>query len=339
MTEGATETFRTHANYLRALSLLAGYPSAGLGGRRALEAAAGRIRRNLVRIGGRPLDIGQVLASLENAWGTELLMNLTAKYAQEDELVSLSNNWSAVQAYYAIYHATQALLVAQGSARPDSHAKTQSMFADLWTVRPASVAPWSLGVAAAGERNGPSGRSIDFKIHSWVACSTVSCWDIAAKAIATTRSEALKSALQRGREERRRAARREWQLEEQLRAQHPKRARKEPKFGLPRLTEADAAKINERLRPYSMFDYLYRLRIKTNYEDASMFIEGPEHPAQSRQVRRDLLYLTSATLLLNELHISILVGEARLTGWMDGWLKENQPGGLELGLALRRPLL
>ena len=93
------------------------------------------------------------------------------------------------------------------------------------------------------------------------------------------------------------------------------------------------------MRPYTLLDYLFRLRIKANYEDARMFTEGPEYGHQSAAVARDLVVVTSATLLAHELRIGRLIGPDVLLSAATAWLERNAPPGAPLGLARRRQLL
>jgi hypothetical protein len=329
------ETFRTYANYIRAFAQLAGLPLLALGDRTRIEQLAARIRDNMIVVEpqGEP-DLVKARASLVNAWGTEMILNVTMRYAQEDELVGLTNNWAAVQLYYAAYHATQALLVARGYDRPQSHPQTQRMFADLWVNRAASITPWSLGVGFAGVRNGPD-REIDSSIHPWSACNRNSCWDLAAKALQTTRDDVVNDGLRRAREEKQRVLRRA--LEER-RVQRQRRNGPGP-VALPRLTAEEKDRVRLRVRSYTTLDFLYRLRIKTNYEDAAVFVDGPDSVAQARLVRRDLSYLASSTLLLNEVHIQQAVGQQVVRDWIDTWIAQNHPGGRPIGVARRRPML
>jgi hypothetical protein len=93
------------------------------------------------------------------------------------------------------------------------------------------------------------------------------------------------------------------------------------------------------VRPYTLLDYLFRLRIKANYEDARMFTEGPEQEHDSAAVAGDLVALTSATLLAHELRVSKLIGPEVLIAAADAWLERNTPPGQPMGLATRRRFL
>jgi hypothetical protein len=99
--------------------------------------------------------------------------------------------------------------------------------------------------------------------------------------------------------------------------------------------------VNKSVRAHSLIDYAYRLRIKTNYEDADMFIEGPHDTTSSGWVNRDIVRLAAASLLIAELHIARLIGAQEFAAIADGWLHAhaNLPAPLQVGLPIRRHLL
>jgi hypothetical protein len=338
-------SFRTHANYLAAFGMLCRVPYTGSGlafsprwgdDLRALRNAVGASPSLQPPAGAPGPDISQLRASLQNAWGTELLLALGGEVATEEELLRLVNNWAVVQAYYVIYHATQALIVARGAPRPESHPKTQRQFVAAWVDRPLDLPPWTLGATDGGWRNGP--RAIDDSLSSWSTCTTGTCWALAAKALRTTREEHVSDALRRERESKRRAARREWRETETTRLAKGRRPRKVPNFSLPRLTAAEKRTVAGKVRSHSIVDYLYRLRLKTNYEDAAMFTDGPTDNVTSRKVHTELCFIASSTMLVHELHIAQVIGAKRLGQWADRWLAQNQVAG-QLGLARRQGLL
>ncbi len=287
---------------------------------------------------GRP-NLRAIRRSLANAWGTELLLALSREYATEDELVRIANNWGAVQAYYVAYHAFQAYLVANGETRPESHAKTQAMFADRWAQRPLQMPPWTF---AAGERrffNGPPGREVDLTVHQWKTCDATNCWDIAGRALKSTREGALPDAMKTRRENKRKEARREWERSERDRIAAGKKPRKMPKFPLPHLTVAEKAAVRRRVRPHTGMDYLYRLRVKSNYEDSTMFTDGPTDENASRLVHRDLVRIASSVLLMHELHIRERIGLTAMTQFIDDWTRRSMPADRRLGVAGRRDVI
>ncbi len=284
-------------------------------------------------------DLEQARASLVNAWGTELLLAFGGQLAsRDDELLRVMNNWAVVQTYYVGYHAIQALVTARGQPRPDSHPKTQAQFATSWADRSLHLPPWTLGARDGGWCNPPPYHAIDDTLSPWAACAPGTCWDLAAKALRTTREETLKQRILKARERKRTANRTAWREEEHDREVRGRKPRPEPTWPRPQLSLEEKRVVNASVRSFTVLDYLYRLRIKTNYEDAGMFIDGPEDQLASSRVHRSLVALAGCTLLLHELHIAALVGRARILNWADDWLGPNAHGQT-LGLVLRRDLL
>ena len=83
---------------------------------------------------------------------------------------------------------------------------------------------------------------------------------------------------------------------------------------------AEKATLDQRTRAHGILDYLYRLRIKAQYEDSTLFSEGPETPSESLQMYQRLERVTRATLLLHELFIERMVGRAVFEPLVDDWL-------------------
>ncbi len=343
---GEVETFRSHSNWIRALATLAGFGATVTTHGRALTRLATRAASFPIPEGPRG-QACDVLPCLHRAWGTELLLTVSKRFATEEELLRLANSWGAIQAYYAAYGAAQALIVAEGRSRPASHPTTQKQYVDMWVHRTASLPPWSFAAASPsdphadpdGYINGPN-RPIDPTAHSWSTCSIVSCWDIAAIALRSTRQGVTDEHLARRRNEKIRQRQREWRAEEAARITSGKQPRCEP--GWPahaKLTPTETADVRSHVRPHTIFDYLFRLRIKANYEDARMFTHGPEGPEDSSRVANDLLDLSAATMLVHEVRIAKLIGPNLLLREAQDWLLHNNPPGPAAGLAARFEVL
>ena len=332
----SVEAFRTHANYLRALARLAcdsPYSSRG-------EAYSSMVQRVLAsnilpvtRIS--EIDLQQVRTSLENAWGTELLLALGAHVARDEEIIRLSNNWNVVQAYYVFYHATQAIVVCKGNARPTTHPKTQQLYFQIFTRSNQSLAPWTLGFGDNGPVNILEELTINHRLHSWTTCTEETAWSLACKAFRTTREEMIPNQMQKKRVDKRNKRKKEWEEEEKERLRAGRAPRQIPKFRLPLLTESEKQNVCIKLRPFTLMDYLYRLRIRSNYEDSAMFTDGPEEEGQSGQVREDLLLLSGSVALLAELFLTRLIGNNTIQQWANNWLERNKAPGWTADLAER----
>lgn len=158
-------------------------------------------------------------------------------------------------------------------------------------------------------------------------------------ALRTTREELLKVSYSEERKRLRNQRRKQWDEDEEKRRASGKRRRKEPRFSLPILRAADKKTVDGALRPTTLLDFLYRLRVRSNYEDPTMFTEGPESANDTIAVHRHLSHLTSATLLLHEMYIRQLVGVSWLKDQVDDWLAGSGALLPNLGLRARRDLL
>lgn len=338
-----TRSFRTHASYIRAFRTLA------LGDSRStLEEATARLHTDataqLYRAPAvsKVCDRGQLFACLRRAWATARLLEHTHALAEDSEIVRLANSWGAVQAYYVLYGAVQALIVAEGGSRPGSHEPTKRQYVDLWTSRRTQIAPWTLAATAPGTRlagpegilSGP-GRPLDLELHPWAAWEGDEAWDIAAKALRSTRQALVDDRLTKARREKLSGKKRAWRAERDACLAADRKPGREPRSV--RLTVAERRDIADRVRPATLADYLYRLRIKANYEDVSVFSHGPTSDLEATQVGGDFVALSSATLLVHELRIAAIIGTEELVKAMDAVLMQTSTGTVS-SLAQRRDL-
>jgi hypothetical protein len=325
-----TGAFRTHQHYLEAFAYLAAnenrFP------RDAYVDIKERFKQNRIttRIPQNTINREQLKRALENAWGTELLLLMSHKFVREDEIIRLSNNWNVIQAYYAIYHATQALIVGKGIERPESHTKTQKLYVDIWGRLPIDFAPWSLTMGADG--CSINDLMIDPSIHQWTSVNSGTCWSIACKALQSTRTDAIYEYCKIAREDKRKTLRKDWKQKHSGKTIKPK----EPEFRLPRLTAGEKTQIDQQTRHYSIMDYFYRLRIRCNYVDSSMFADGPEEPHDSIGVRVAIIKIVSTTLFATEIMLcSTKEGITLLSDWADKWAKKSVPQEMKFGVGGR----
>ena len=347
---GETEhnrSFRTHAGYLRSFRILAV-------GRfrsresllydlvdRAMKAYDGHIRSTRVSV-----DEATVRGCLHRAWGTETILCTTAELSPHADLTRLALAWGAVQTYYACYGVSQACLVAEGKPRSEQHNTTQNQVVSLWSERAFSLAPWSLAAVEPGTRNactsgflnGP-GRPLDMSLHGWASLGPGQEWDRAGKALRTTREDRVVDAIQRARENKQKERTKAWKAEEASRLASAKRPRKMPEMQLPKLTPIEKASVRSSVRPFTIIDYLYRLRIKANYVDDDLFSQGPEDDSDAVSFAGTMQEIVAATLLVHELRLGKLLGPKWVLDMVDSWLAANSATLAAHGLAARRTIL
>ncbi|MDN3029742.1 hypothetical protein [Streptomyces sp. S.PB5] len=338
-----TRSFRTHASYIRAFRELA------LGdGASDLDDALARLHAVAAHALYRPpasprtCDREQLLACLRRAWATARLLEHTHDLAGDSEIIRLANSWGAVQAYYVLYGCAQALMVAEGGTRPHAHETTKRRYVDLWTSRTVSLSPWTLAAVVSGTRladadgflTGP-GRPLDLDLHPWVSWQGDQAWDIAARALRSTRQQLVEERLTAKRREMLSAKKKAWRADRDARLAAGRTPAPEPKSV--RLTAAERESVAGAVRPVTMADYLYRLRIKANYEDVTVFSSGPTTDREAADVGANLVALASATLLVHELRIAALIGRDELVKAMDGVLQRSAADSAS-GMAQRRDL-
>lgn len=339
MSTNPAESFKTHSNYIRAFGLLV-YEPVPLRRGKMYEVLSHRIHEAGVLTNNRRdgADLDQVKSSMHTAWGTETLLQSTERFANEEEILRLSNNWSTVQTYYVLYHCAQAFHCARGHRRLESHPRTQNVFFDQWASRQLDLLPWSLAYGYGGVMNTPAGRAIDTAIHPWSNCVGDNVLSLAAKSLMTTRREAVTESRAKFRERKLQQRKQQWRAKEEVRLRAGRIVRKEPDFALPILTAEERKAVDHDMQPFTLVNYLYRLRLKTNYEDSNMFTDGPDDERESRYVRNALCRIASGTLFLYELVVRSYIGGDIFDSWVEEWISRNLPKEHEGGLIARRPL-
>lgn len=344
--------FRTYADYLEAIRLateLTYTPERFEGGRRVLHRDDASVLRAIAdrvgesagyqRLRQRPTKNPAALRdSLINAWTTEHLLFLSGSLIPRDG-IGAATNWSVVQAYYVLYQATRALHLALGADEPlRGHAAVRRTWLAHWSGSSRIFQPWSLGFGTDGVVNPPRAVRVTAIVPSSEGVSPATCWDYIGQALRTTRNVTLKERLKDARRDKAKERTKDWRerAEEQL-----KRGRKEPKAPPKKtiLTPDEKLKVDRELRTFTFVDLMYRLRIRSNYEDMTMWTEGSPSSTASAQVHADIEILASASLLLHELFIRRAIGEQTFEELAEEWLRQTGGSPTKLGLDVRRRLL
>ncbi len=339
------KAFLTHANYLRAFIIAineyAGVSSPRAPFRGVLSGLHARILSQppYKALAKRPAtDDAEIKRLLSLAWATERVMALPAPFAATP-LISISNNWTAVQAYYASYQASQALYVARGNQPVTRHDQGQNVFVDQWVTHNRDFGAWSLGADPRNCCNLPSHASLITSTSNLSEPHSATCWTHVYRALRTTRDDLLADRLTDARARKVKDKRREFATEQEARRLAKKRLLKPKTFSAAKLTQSETATVDTKLGTVGFLHYLYRLRTRSNYEDSQMFVDGPNTLDASRTVNDDLRLVVAYTLLLHELHISVVIGAAKLAAMADAWLASAGAPSDPIGLATRRAYL
>jgi len=279
-------SFAVHRNYLASLAL-----SLDLlyGSDDALLDGLVRAQRQLPafgRLGRRPLADGAELRRLLSiAWASELQLRLATHGG--GAFLRYSNAWAPVQAYYAIYMSAHAWLLTMGmGGLVDDHTTTLRTIVRHGVDRGLLPHPWTVtcgGCPELGERRMAGiPDNVDATKHvEMLANPTVGdIYPRMAKMLETTRDLRLQR------------IRREW-----LRANKRQR-----------MPATEKRRAGDRLHATTLFDYLWRLRIRANYGDVSAFLMSGVDERDHLTYFKGLLRLTESTCLLFESLIATRIG-------------------------------
>jgi hypothetical protein len=304
--EERSHRFTVHRNYLGSIELFLGAlyghgddQARGLiDAQRALP-AFGRIQR-------RPIaDAAELRRLLAISWASETQLRLGDLVG--DAFLRYSNAWAPVQAYYAVYMSIHAYLVTAGmGGLIDDHTSTLRTVASHLVDRGLLPHPFDVtcsGCPELGTRqiNGtPANANINDKFENLAGPTINDFYPRFAKMLETTRD----NRLARGRKE--------W-LSRSTRKNMPR-------------TEKVA--LAGRLHATSVFDYLWRLRIRSNYGDVSAFLMSGVEDRSHGAFHSGLVSLTSSLCLLLQSLIAQRTGPQLYADALDEF---TSGGGIDLG--------
>lgn len=191
----------------------------------------------------KDLDLNRISKILRNAWYTEFQMN---QLSLSSEFAGFSLHWAQVYTYYSCYLQIRAYLISQKQEVNPKHRTTLRHFSqELDKRRDIFPSPWNLLCEKNPDDNIFINKKTKFSNnHQLSNKAKDNPIDNFSKFLKTTRKKELE----------RRCA--EWKKEKDKK----------------RIPPAEKKTIIENMPPTSIYDCLYRLRIRANYENADTFI-------------------------------------------------------------------
>ncbi len=328
----AGKSFRTYANYVEAFAYVCDreygeYPEDfawGVGTEATIVAPLIRTIRThqaypKLERRGAPGDLSAIKRSLTNAWATEAVLAVLHESVPDDAL-PISAQWAVVQAYYVTYQATRAVALATNSASElQSHTTVQRFFENHWTQGSMRLSPFCLRYSGAeGLTNSP--RLEGTSVHNLGTVTRDNCYEFVELALRTTFNHALDEELKSERRRKARAKRNGWEREEQARVARGHKPRKRPEFAASsRLSKDETQRRRDALRPVTLIDFLYRLRIGANYVDASVYTEAAAVELGAWSFLNHLRLLVSVVLAASEAQVRARIGEGEFDRLASGW--------------------
>jgi len=302
-------SFRTYTNYVKSLGLFIDSNYGNPPYDRLRDAMAGSHRR------ANPQNLEAVRRFLRSSWSTEGIVLM--QHSLPEETRRFLNHWLAVQCYYSVYSSLRSLISSLGRNPAMDHVGLLMQVASLLKDNRISIpAPWNLWCGGIDRyqtisfSNFPSTPS---DVSNISRPSTGNIWDWAAKFLKTTRNWREEYFEER------------WKNDGRIKTKNG-----EPKKNYNR--EDWETLYGKVMYPTTLFEAMYRLRIRSNYEDVDMFLLG-QNDSDARDYADSIILITQATLFVIETRVSELVGPEKFREWVGEFISGSS--SLAGGLASR----
>lgn len=237
------------------------------------------------------IDLDVVQPRLTMAWSTEFLMSVEVDKIGQNEPIRYANGWLPVQAYYAIYHGVAAFNHLTQPSSKNTHA---------WNLRQVDQFlennDWIPSVYRYASIKSPDKNGAEFRCaprngdDSGSALRVVSGYErafaLALKSLKTTRIDAINDQLRKDESRKNR-------LDRDSRG---------------RVRRGGRQKIGEDLLPTTIFDFLWRLRSRSNYTETESLIYGARSLKDAYAFARAWVDMTGHLLAFTETLIAGRVG-------------------------------
>lgn len=285
-----TQRYWVYSNYIVSISRLIAqaYP--------ADSALAGQITaskgfQKLSRKG--EINRDEIAVLLRHSWFTELLLSEAQK---SKDLLIYANPWSMVQSYYAIYPGVRAYFAALNRPVKKTHQTTLgTICSDLTSYKNRFPQPWRTVFADDPAEdsiklvNGPARLTLNLR-NPLASLPGSDPWQFYGLLLRTTRARQVKKSIS------------DW-----------KRTN-----GRKRIYQREREQLIASLRPTTMFDFLYRLRTRSNYQDIDSFAFSDVTTSDAVDLQQAICHVVYATLFVFESMIAKVGGKK----WFAGLVNE-----------------
>ncbi|MCM0607261.1 MAG: hypothetical protein KA715_14325 [Xanthomonadaceae bacterium] len=258
------------------------------------------------------VDLEQVARLLRNSWFTELQIRIAGKNA---DFVSYANHWVAVQAYYSNYLAIRGLFAAMGNGVTREHAKNLKAIGELIKVRPTLFPdPWCIACVGNPDKNIqyiniPHSAQMNPKaVSALTSGDRVDFYNSFALFLKTTRTKQIEQLCIKWKTDNRKA----------------------------RVSPSAKQSIVDALPPTTIFNCLFRLRIRSNYEDADSFLLSVESATEAKAFHRALRVITWQSLFILEMLIARHIGKKNFENIVNSFLAHDKKHNYSKNLIQRR---
>lgn len=240
--------------------------------------------RSFAKIQGKPqTEIERIAELLRNSWYTEEQINLSSKYGKPE----YSNHWTPIQMYYASYLMIRSLEMAKNSSSNGEHT-TSMRFMSSWIKANSDLFPAPWGITCEGTNDSPIYNNLPPGIEIGKNCPITRPWnadfyDSYGMFLKSTRRKILEKICD------------DYKSKNRI-----KRLKSEKKIEL----------LNG-MAATNFYHCLYRLRLRSNYEDADSFISSMELKDEANMMAHAICQIVEKNHLLLELLVCRHIGKSK----------------------------
>lgn len=253
------------------------------------------------------VDIEEVRRFLTLGWASEIQLHLPALMSNE-AVTGFANTWAPVHAYYSAFGMLQAWFAANGMVgAANDHTSTLRTIAKMIEQRDIFPEPWNLlaiGCPMRGERLHLNHRGVDCTSHVEVLSIPNPLgldpmfWQRYGTWLRSTRAARLTAREQ---------------------AWKKKNDKK-------RISPTERSKIAQSVAPTSLFDCLWRMRIKSNYGTIDPYLVAQISASDHAIFNQALCITTRATVALIELYILRRIGKSDYAQIAADFIRQDSAG-------------
>jgi len=261
------------------------------------------------------LDIEKLKKLLFNSWHTELVFNLPFSF--DPSFTQYSNHWAPIQAYYSIFLSIRAFFISSNIICEKTHNTTLAKISNIIRERDLFMSPWNAYCKGLKQLKNVSYENISGEIKEISNLSTPRLedfWSWYGMLLRTTRDRQHK-----GRRE---------EILHRWKTRNGKRRKRLPK------NRTD--KIEKRMHATTFFDGMYRLRIRSNYEDADSFILGTMTSEEAETFYKSIYMILGTTLFIFENLIAKYIGKEKFVDILNDFVNSVPDDTINKTIKLRR---
>ncbi len=209
------------------------------------------------------------------SWASEIQMRMAGNYGKD--LMQFANSWAPIHAYYSVYMSAQAWFLCMNCKEQISnHSSSLSVIANTIKERKLLPLPWSVyctGYSNTFEfefANRPDMPALENPFRVINQPSIENFWERYSVMLKTTRQEKLESRFA------------EWKR----------------KHGRKSISKAEKINSSKEVSPTTIFDFFWRLRIRSNYTDITSFLASDVSIESHKLFYENIVHFTTATSAL-----------------------------------------